>query len=157
MPTRFFRAGVGTVIYNEDGNVAFFRRKQHPPGIWQFQQGGIDDGETPEQTLWRELLEEVGLTKESIATTHELESWLIYQELDGGDPTNRRIGQAHRWYFLKLKPSVVIDLTLATDQEFDEWKWVTFPEAIAATGSHKQAVYRTLYEFFVSHIQKTSR
>ena len=42
--TRFFRAGVGTVIYNSKGQVAWFERAQNPVGVWQFQQGGIDLG-----------------------------------------------------------------------------------------------------------------
>ena len=64
---RYFRAGVGTVIYREDGQLAWFKRAKYPIGIWQFQQGGIDLGETIETTLWRELREEVGLTAEDIA------------------------------------------------------------------------------------------
>ena len=34
--TRFFRAGVGTVIYNQKGEVALFQRAQFPVGSGSF-------------------------------------------------------------------------------------------------------------------------
>lgn len=71
LETRYFRAGVGTVIYNAAGRVVHFERTQNPAGMWQFQQGGIDLDEQPADTLWRELAEEVGLTKEDFDDVHE--------------------------------------------------------------------------------------
>ncbi|MFQ3190305.1 MAG: putative (di)nucleoside polyphosphate hydrolase, partial [Paraglaciecola sp.] len=59
-----FRANVGIVICNELGQVFWARRYgQHS---WQFPQGGIDEGETAEQTMYRELHEEVGLKPEHV-------------------------------------------------------------------------------------------
>ena len=40
MPTRFFRAGVGTVIYNDKEEIVIFKRAQPPVGLWELQQGG---------------------------------------------------------------------------------------------------------------------
>ena len=54
-----FRANVGIVITNDRGQVFWARRYgQHS---WQFPQGGVDKGESVEQTMYRELYEEVGL------------------------------------------------------------------------------------------------
>ena len=54
-----FRANVGIIICNKQGQVFWARRYgQHS---WQFPQGGIDQGENPEQAMYRELHEEVGL------------------------------------------------------------------------------------------------
>lgn len=59
-----YRPNVGIVICNSHGQVFWARRYgQHS---WQFPQGGIDEGETPEQAMYRELYEEVGLTKKDV-------------------------------------------------------------------------------------------
>lgn len=34
--------------------------------LWQFPQGGINHGETAEQAMYRELFEEVGLSKKDV-------------------------------------------------------------------------------------------
>jgi len=51
----------GILVY--DGAVALVRSSnpRHNPPLWWLPGGGIDFGETPEQTLSREFLEETGL------------------------------------------------------------------------------------------------
>lgn len=59
-----YRPNVGIVICNRQGEVLWARRYgQHS---WQFPQGGINPGETPEQAMYRELFEEVGLNKKDV-------------------------------------------------------------------------------------------
>jgi putative (di)nucleoside polyphosphate hydrolase len=152
--TRFFRAGVGTVIYNQKGEIALFERSQHPVGVWQFQQGGIDLGEDTETTLWRELREEIGLTKNDFDYVVEYENWTIHSTPSATEDSDKsRIGQAHKWYFLELKSDVKIDLTKATEDEASNFRWVTFTEAIGETEEFKKHVYKELEEFFKSKIQ----
>lgn len=156
MKNRYFRAGVGTVIYKDAATVALFRRSKYPVGLWQFQQGGIDLGEDTETTLWRELAEEAGLVKEDFESTILMPNWTVYQDNHTeADNTAARFGQAHRWFFLKLKPTATIDLTKATDDEFDEWKWTSFEEALRVTGDRKKHVYETLHVFFRTKILQT--
>ena len=72
-----FRANVGIVIYNHHGQVFWARRYgQHS---WQYPQGGIDDGETPEQAMYRELNEEVGLQPEDVEIIAVTKHWLRYK------------------------------------------------------------------------------
>lgn len=153
MATRFFRAGVGTVIYKQNGDVALFERATPPIGYWQFQQGGIDLGETPEETLWRELKEEVGLDKSAVEHVTEYPTWLSYEDTAATtDADVPRLGQIHRWYFLRLSEDATIDLATAHDDEFSAWKWSTFSEAIARTIDYKASVYETLERYFKEHI-----
>ena len=44
--------------------------------IWQFPQGGIDEGESPKQALKRELKEEIGTDKFDFL--EEYPEWLSY-------------------------------------------------------------------------------
>ena len=155
MGTRFFRAGIGTVVYNESGQVAFFERRQHPEGIWQFQQGGIDLDEKLPDALWREVKEEMGLSPQDIELVTERPGWTLYEDVDPAVNTDKpKIGQVHHWYFLKLKPNATIDLNNATDDEFKNWRWTNFEEAIAVTIPRKQHVYQALHEFFLENLQK---
>ena len=69
-----FRANVGIIICNEQGQVFWARRiGQHS---WQFPQGGIDDGESAEQAMYRELYEEVGLKPEQVEIVYTSRNWL---------------------------------------------------------------------------------
>jgi putative (di)nucleoside polyphosphate hydrolase len=157
MPTRFFRAGVGTVIYNSDGQIAIFKRAQPPIGIWELQQGGIDLNESPKRTLWRELHEEVGIIQDDIEEITQMPGWTVYQRSEPLEDSSDMLGQAHCWFFLKLKPDRVIDLEKSLEDEAAEFKWTDFEELISITGDHKRHVYRQLCNFFQNEILKTPR
>ncbi|RNB53895.1 8-oxo-dGTP diphosphatase MutT [Brevibacillus gelatini] len=53
---------VGAVITNEEGKILCALRSQQMslPGMWEFPGGKIEQGETPEETLVREIEEELG-------------------------------------------------------------------------------------------------
>jgi len=156
--TRFFRAGVGTVIYNQAGEIALFKRAKYPVGVWQLQQGGIDLGEDIETTLWRELREEVGLTPDDFAAVHQYPHWTVYQDVVSvTDASKSRLGQAHRWYFLALKPGVTIDLSKASEDEASDWRFTTFADAIAETDVNKQHVYQALAKYFALFIKSSAK
>ena len=54
-----FRANVGIILCNKQRRLFWGRRVGQD--AWQFPQGGIKSSETPEQAMFRELEEEVGL------------------------------------------------------------------------------------------------
>ena len=64
MNKKNYRKGVGIVNVNNDGQ--FFLGKRVGAEAWQFPQGGIDEGETTEQALYRELYEETGIKKDKV-------------------------------------------------------------------------------------------
>ena len=70
-----YRRGVGVVLFNDVGEV-FVGQRIDTPGAWQMPQGGMDPGEHPEATAFRELEEEIGTAKaEVLAVTAD---WLSY-------------------------------------------------------------------------------
>ncbi|MCB1763609.1 MAG: NUDIX domain-containing protein, partial [Gammaproteobacteria bacterium] len=54
-----YRPNVGIILCNYKRQVFWGRRVGQ--NSWQFPQGGINPDETPEQAMFRELQEEVGL------------------------------------------------------------------------------------------------
>ena len=62
--TEGYRANVGIILVNVDGSL--FWAKRIGEDAWQFPQGGIRESESAEQAVFRELQEEVGVTKDSV-------------------------------------------------------------------------------------------
>ena len=149
----YFRPGTGTVIYNQIGEVLSFRRADFPD-VWQLQQGGMEANEKLLATMWRELLEETGLTPAEILNVTPYPEWTIYAYNEDYNVAGKPecLGQAHRWYFLELKPATVIDLTNAHDQEFTHWQWTTFADLIAKTGELKKGIYTALNSYFTKNL-----
>ncbi|MEN9390048.1 MAG: hypothetical protein RLZZ283_148, partial [Candidatus Parcubacteria bacterium] len=61
---QYSRLLVAAVIRDESGRVLLCKRsmnKKVAPGAWHMPGGGIDDGESMEQAIVRELYEELGL------------------------------------------------------------------------------------------------
>lgn len=120
MACMHFRANVVAVVTDAAGRVMAFERSD-VPGAWQLPQGGLDDGETPEQAAWRELAEETGLSADDVELVGEFPEWTAY-EWPEGPRKNGRMGQAQRWFTFR-----VVDDEVEPEPdgvEFTAWKWV---------------------------------
>ena len=145
-----FRANVGIVICNELGQVFWARRYgQHS---WQFPQGGIDENETAEQTMYRDLHEEVGLKPEDVKILAVTKNWLRYKlpkrlVRQGSNPVC--IGQKQKWFLLQLTcKEEDVDLLHSSHPEFDNWRWVSFWYPVRNVVSFKREVYRRVMKEF---------
>jgi 8-oxo-dGTP pyrophosphatase MutT (NUDIX family) len=76
--TDFARTSASSCSTKEPG-VLGKRIRTHS---WQFPQGGIDQGETPEQAMFRELHEEVGLKPKHVRVVARTRDWLRYEVPD---------------------------------------------------------------------------
>ena len=75
-----FRPNVGIILLNQKNQVFWGKRiRTHS---WQFPQGGIDRGESPEQAMFRELHEEVGLQPNHVRVVARTRDWLRYEVPD---------------------------------------------------------------------------
>ena len=140
----FFRAGVGAVILDGTGAILTGRRAKATDNAWQLPQGGIQDGETPEQALYRELGEELHLERQHIRIEATAEEWLVY-ELPK-EYRNEKVGwgQVQKWFLCRL----VVARTVATAdlQELSEIRWVGTEALISNAAPFRRAVYKRLVE-----------
>jgi putative (di)nucleoside polyphosphate hydrolase len=140
-----FRPNVGIVVANDHGQVLWARRVGGRDA-WQFPQGGINRGESPEEALYRELHEEVGLEPESVEVLGSTRGWLRYRLprrfiRKGQNPVC--IGQKQKWFLLRiLAGDDAVRLDLNDKPEFDHWQWVSYWYPLNQVISFKREVYR---------------
>ena len=72
-----FRANVGIVLIRDDRQVLLGGRTGGRG--WQFPQGGVRRNESPEQALYRELHEEIGLERDDVEMLASTRNWLRYR------------------------------------------------------------------------------
>ena len=118
---------------------------------WQFPQGGIHEGETPEDALFRELHEEVGLRPEHVEIVGCTRGWLRYRlprRLRRNDSSPGFVGQKQKWFLLSMRGSTdEIRFDCGDKAEFDGWQWVTYWHPVSKVVDFKRDVYRrALYE-----------
>ena len=58
-----YRSNVAGILRNAQGRILVCERAQ-VEGAWQFPQGGVDEGESLDEALRRELWEEIGVVPE---------------------------------------------------------------------------------------------
>ena len=138
-----YRPNVGIILLNARNQVFWGKRvRAHS---WQFPQGGIDRGENPEQAMYRELHEEVGLRPEHVRIVARTRNWLRYEVPDRFIRRESRgfyKGQKQIWFLLQLIGNDW-DLNLrATEKpEFDAWRWNNYWVSLDAVIEFKRHVY----------------
>ena len=138
-----FRANVGIILLNEAKKIFCGRRVGLE--IWQMPQGGIEEGESPEQAMYRELREEVGLLGSDVELIGRTDGWLHYRlpekyQRKFGIP--KCVGQKQIWFLLGFKgKDSEIRLDLDASPEFEEWAWVEYWEPLNLVIDFKREVY----------------
>lgn len=101
----------GGLVENEQGEyLIMFRR-----GKWDLPKGKMDEGETPDQTAIREVMEETGLNNVMLLS-HILNTYHIYTQY------GKQILKETFWY--KMKVSGVQSLTPQTEEDIEQVKWI---------------------------------
>ncbi len=144
-----YRPNVGIVLLNSHNEVFWGKRVgQHS---WQFPQGGIQHGESPEQAMFRELHEEVGLLPEHVQIVGRTRDWLRYdvpEEFLRRQNTNRvhrasYRGQKQIWFLLRLVGlDSDIHLRASEHPEFDAWRWQPYWIQLDSVIDFKREVYQ---------------
>jgi putative (di)nucleoside polyphosphate hydrolase len=139
-----FRANVGIILAHAD-NRLFWARRVGRAG-WQFPQGGMQPGESPEEALFRELEEEVGLKPGAVEILGHTREWLRYrlpERYQRHASVPLCIGQKQRWFMLRFKgDEAAVRLDASPEPEFDEWRWVEYWKPLAEVIFFKRPVYR---------------
>jgi putative (di)nucleoside polyphosphate hydrolase len=145
-----YRLNVGIIIANKEGKL-FWGKRTKSQG-WQFPQGGMNPYETLEETMYRELGEEVGLTTKDVQILAITKRWVHYDlpiKMRRQVETNYCIGQRQKWFLLLLTgPDDRICLTTAKKPEFSKWHWIEYWEPMEYVVYFKRAVYRRVLAEF---------
>ena len=157
-----YRPNVGIILCNAKNEVFWGKRiKEHS---WQFPQGGIKVGETPEQAMYRELQEEVGLLPSHVRILGRTRDWLRYDVPTHWIKREWRgsyRGQKQIWFLLRLVGrDCDVSLRASSHPEFDAWRWNTYWVQLDNVIEFKRAVYQqALSELarFLSHNRAESR
>lgn len=138
-----YRPNVGIILVNARNEVFWGKRvREH---AWQFPQGGIKHGETPEQAMYRELFEEVGLRPEHVRILGRTREWLRYEvprQWVKREFRSTYRGQKQIWFLLRLLGrDCDVSLRASEHPEFDAWRWSSFWVPLDSVIEFKREVY----------------
>ena len=113
---------------------------------WQFPQGGIDKGETPQEALFRELKEEIGTNEVDIIAQYP--QWVSY---DFPPSVASRMapydGQTQKYFLVKLRKNAKIDINTKIP-EFSDYKFVNTDKLNDYITFFKRTVYKKVLKYF---------
>lgn len=150
-----YRPNVGIVLCNAKNEVFWGKRiNQH---AWQFPQGGIKRGETPEQAMYRELFEEIGLRPELVKILGRTRNWLHYdvphEWMNPKNRSNNYRGQKQIWFLLRLTGrDSDVSLRASEHPEFDAWRWSNYWAPLENVVAFKREVYQNALVELVRYI-----
>jgi putative (di)nucleoside polyphosphate hydrolase len=139
-----YRPNVGIILVNGKNEVFWGKRiREHS---WQFPQGGIKHGESPEQAMYRELQEEIGLRQEHVRILGRTRDWLRYEvpkQWIRREWRNTYRGQKQIWFMLRLTGrDTDVSLRASDHPEFDAWRWSDYWVPLDAVIEFKRGVYQ---------------
>ena len=165
-----YRPNVGIILANQRDEVFWGKRvNQH---AWQFPQGGIKHGETPQQAMFRELEEEVGLQHDHVRVLGRTREWLRYEvperwarrqrETKDATPVAKQNaayrGQKQIWYLLRMVGrDCDVKLRASGHPEFDAWRWNDYWVPLDCVIEFKREVYRQALLELHRYLQDDSR
>ena len=150
MSKKNYRPNVAAVVlsskYPFECKVFIANRNDYKNDIWQFPQGGIDQGESPKEALFRELKEEIGTNEIEIVAEHP--KWLSY---DFPPKAKGKMypfdGQTQKYFLVKLKAGAKIDIQ-TKEPEFKEYKFVDVDTVLDYVGNMKKNIYKEVLTYF---------
>jgi putative (di)nucleoside polyphosphate hydrolase len=143
-----YRSNVGIILCNWKNEVFWGKRvREHS---WQFPQGGIKPGESPQAAMFRELEEEVGLHPRHVRILGRTREWLRYEVPDQWLRREWRgnyRGQKQIWFLLRLVGrDCDVRLRASNKPEFDAWRWNDYWIPMDAVIEFKRGVYQRALE-----------
>ena len=143
-----FRPNVGIILCNHQRKLFWGRRIGQ--NSWQFPQGGIQEHESAEEAMFRELEEEVGLSRRQVEVMGVTGDWLRYRLPKRYIRHHCKplcIGQKQRWFLLRVlceETDFCLDNT--PKPEFDGWRWVKYWQPLREVVYFKRKVYARALE-----------
>ncbi|UTJ05194.1 RNA pyrophosphohydrolase [Arcobacter roscoffensis] len=124
----------------------FIASRTDVENAWQFPQGGIDDGESAKEALYRELEEEIGTREVEIIA--EYPKWVSYEFPPAiAKKMQPYDGQIQKYFLVKLKKGAKININTEIP-EFSEYKFVPTKNIYDYITFFKRTVYKQVLKYF---------
>ena len=156
---KIYRQCVGIVLIKNNLIFAGKRAdiKENDEKSWQMPQGGIDDGESPDEAVYRELFEETGIIKYKVEKICKYPDKIKYdfsQEVmkkNIGTKFEKFRGQEQTWYIFKFigeDNDIKLD-SFKNEIEFCNYKWADTEFLIKNVIDFKKDVYTKICNFLL--------
>ncbi|MFQ6025207.1 MAG: bis(5'-nucleosyl)-tetraphosphatase [Nitrosopumilaceae archaeon] len=109
----------GAVLYVKNPSTSLFLLLHYPSGHWDFVKGKIENGETPRQTVIREIKEETGIP--DVEFIDEFKEKIEYHYTLEGKPVHKEV-----LFFLARTNTKDVKLS----HEHLDFVWLTFDDAL---------------------------
>ena len=144
-----YRPNVAMIIvshnYPQEKKI-FIAQRNDLTDIWQFPQGGIDNGEEVKDALFREMEEEIGTKEAQIVA--EYPEWISY---DFPSKIAKKMkpykGQTQRYFLMKISKDAEININ-TKHPEFMDYKFVSVEDVLDLTAHFKKPVYEKVIHYF---------
>ncbi len=144
-----YRPNVAMIIVSDkypEKKEIFIAQRNDIQDIWQFPQGGIDQGEEVKEALFREMKEEIGTDDANIVA--EYPEWISYDfPAKIASKMKPYIGQTQRYFLMKLGNNALININ-TKHPEFMDYKFVSVDEVLSLTAHFKKPVYEKVVNYF---------
>lgn len=149
MQTPTHRPNVAAVVlsskYPFACDVLVAQRHDHTDA-WQFPQGGIDKGESPQTALLRELKEEIGTN--DVEIVGEYPKWLSYDfPKNAANKMKPFVGQTQRYFLVRLKDDSRVNIH-TINPEFIDYKFISCAQVLGFVSSFKKQIYTEVLNYF---------
>lgn len=126
------RPNVCMLVYNKKGKFFLGERAGKERGRWQFPQGGVESTLTLRQNVYKELSEELGLSKESIGRVRKLKAKHSYDwDKVPAYARGKWRGQAQTFWLVEfIGKDKDINLEADLEQELQSWKWCSAKQVL---------------------------
>lgn len=156
-----YRPCVGVMLVNRDGLVFVGKRRKQEGTedsihayAWQMPQGGIDEGEAPQEAAIRELYEETNVR--SVSLIAEAPDWYCYdlpRTVAGRAWKGRYRGQTQKWFAFRFEgEDSEIDVAHPGGghhkPEFASWRWERLDALVDLIVPFKRPVYEKVVAAF---------
>ena len=144
-----YRPNVAAIIlsskYPKECEI-FVAQRSDIADAWQFPQGGIDEDETAQDALLRELEEEIGTSKVKIIA--EYPEWISYDFPENVQQKMKPYkGQRQRYFLVKLDSNAKINLE-TEHPEFNAYKFEGLDTLFSTVSHFKKPIYKEVVKYF---------